>query len=326
MICFLWLELVPFVAVGLFQQPEKVPTATPEFVIRLKGPVRSVLYNPIRGEIICATGAGLTAISPKSKRITWAVDHETHAYEPVAICPKKEEMATTGMNGITFWSLATYERRSIINSDTKYSYCYYTADNNLLVGHSFQGAQVLDRKKPEETVIQRFPVGYSGTYVSPNGVAAFLSSSVLDPRAGEPGRIKIWDIGRENARSDVLIPQCKYEIRCLAASDDGQLLFVGDEGGNSVLMDTKTYKITTLSPAKYSIDRAAFSRKADLVAYGDHWGGILVWDIENARIIDRIGYHRESILGLAVVGDRSECLIASGDRKGRVAFWKREFR
>ena len=109
----------------------------------------------------------------------------------------------------------------------------------MLVGRSFRHALVLDRNKAEETAIRKFPPGYSGAYVSPNGAVAFLSSSVLSSRAGPPGRVRVYDVGSDNARKDLFVDECEYEIFCLAASSNGRLLFVGDEGGNSVLIDTK---------------------------------------------------------------------------------------
>jgi WD40 repeat protein len=323
----LYAFVLSFVSLSVYSSIQHAEARVkPDVVLRLKAPIRSLLHNPLRGEIVCATGVGLTAISIRSKNITWSTDYETHAYEPVAICSNSKEMAAIGKDGVTLWDLATYERRGFINSNVEYHYCYYTNGGTLLVGRSFHRALLLDRKQPDAAVIQNFPPGYAGAYVSPNGAVAFLRSSVLDSRAGPPGRVVIYDVGFANARKDLFVPHCKYEISCLGAAHDGRLLFVGDEGGNSVLMDTKTYKMTKLPAAKHCVDRAAFSSDAGLLAYGDHWGNVLVWDIKNAQIVDQINYHNESILGLIIVGDRDACLIATGDRKGKVALWKRHFR
>lgn len=150
---------------------------------------------------------------------------------------------------------------------------------------------------------------------SPDGKSLAVTSGWDNPK--EPGELVVWDIA---SRSPRLIRRQNRPVPCVAYSDDGRLIAIGDFTGAARILDAATGKtLATLPQHKAIINAVAFLPEGKTLVTACFDGTLTLWDVAGQKERPGLAVPGEQVVGLGVSADGT--YIAATTWEGNVHVW-----
>ena len=154
-----------------------------------------------------------------------------------------------------------------------------------------------------------------GVAFAPDGKSVAVVGGWDDPK--EPGELVVWDI--EGMRP-LLIRRQDRPVPCVAFSNDGRLIAIGDYTGTARILDAASGKtLATLPKHDAIINAVAFLPDGKTLVTGCFDGVLTLWDVEAKKERPNLIVPGEQVVGLAVSADGK--YLAATTWEGNAHVW-----
>jgi WD40 repeat protein len=143
---------------------------------------------------------------------------------------------------------------------------------------------------------------------------SFSPDGKLLASASNDGSALLWDIETMKLFRQIDIPTVS-----LAFSPDGKHLALGNKEGLVTVIDTISFDQTTQYRHSNRVYSLTFSPDSRTLASGSYDKTIILWNIENNQMIDRLEQHSSYVFALAFSPDGQK--LASGGRDHTILIW-----
>jgi WD40 repeat protein len=150
---------------------------------------------------------------------------------------------------------------------------------------------------------------------SPDGKSLAVVSGWDNPK--EPGELVVWDLA---SQQPTLIHRQNRPVPCVAFSDNGRLIAIGDFAGTARILDAATGKtLATLPQHQAIINAVAFLPEGKTLVTGCFDGTLTLWDVAGQKERPGLAVPGEQVVGLGVSADGK--YIAATTWEGNVHVW-----